>query len=449
MAKINHISKNLVAAHLDDGRVFFLSNRVGSSNSHQELAMFRQDLHPMNFGSAKIIPYGPYNDIPTFIRDVVGENNLVPGVLNRQLGLLWGQGPQLYVPIYEDGRIVQKWVCNEKIMDWLKSWNYEEFLRGCIIDYLHVGGFFCSHHLAKGHRVGFNKKIARLEHIPAKDARLEWVDSRDIRDVKHIIVGNFENRCIDSGIKVYPVYNPANPYKHPVSASYNHLYSFARGFYSLPQFWGSINWIQRGSEIPLIFKYVTENSINLAYHVHSPENYWQRKTDSLRNIHPDWDDAKIEQELSIIVERMLRNMTDVLAGKENAGKMFHTIDFTDDSGERQSWKIEPIDQKTKDFIEGQLKIEERSTAAITSGMGLHPSLSNIMVNGKLASGSELLYAYKLFLATDVEIASSIILEPINQAIATNFPDSNAKLGFYHRSVSTEESLSTSQRMKNQ
>ena len=103
----------------------------------------------------------------------------------------------------------------------------------------------------------------------------------------------------------------------------------------------------------------------------------------------------------------------------------------------------------KDFVETQLKISEASVSAITSGMGLHPSLSNIMVNGKLASGSELLYAFKLYLSTDVEIASSIILEPINQAIAFNFPGKNLKLGFYHRSVKSEEATSPGDRVKNE
>jgi hypothetical protein len=107
-----------------------------------------------------------------------------------------------------------------------------------------------------------------------------------------------------------------------------------------------------------------------------------------------------------------------------------------------------IDQKIKDFVDSQLKIGDASVSAITSGMGLHPSLSNIMVNGKLASGSELLYAFKLYLHTDLEIPTSIILEPINQAIAFNFPHKNIKLGFYHQSIQSEEALSSSQRLKN-
>ena len=82
-------------------------------------------------------------------------------------------------------------------------------------------------------------------------------------------------------------------------------------------------------------------------------------------------------------------------------------------------------------------------------MGLHPSLSNVMVNGKLASGSELLYAFKLYLLSDTEIASNVILGSINQAIAFNFPDTRLRLGFYHQSVKTEEQLSSADRIKNQ
>lgn len=108
-----------------------------------------------------------------------------------------------------------------------------------------------------------------------------------------------------------------------------------------------------GSEIPTIFKYVTDNGLNLAYHVHSPQAYWDAKREMLRRIHPDWeaDDAKIEKEIARMTREFLRSLTSVLSGKENAGK--------------------------------------------------------------LASGSELLYAFKLFLASDTEIPESTVLEPHN------------------------------------
>lgn len=166
-------------------------------------------------------------------------------------------------------------------------------------------------------------------------------------------------------------------------------------------------------------------------------------------MHPDWTDARVEAEIGKITSQLLDKMVAVLTGKENAGKLFHSIDVTDDNGNVQAWKIEAVDQKIKDFVDSQLKIGDASVSAITSGMGLHPSLSNIMVNGKLASGSELLYAFKLYLHSDVEIPESIILEPINQAIAFNFPGKNLRLGFYHQSIQSEEALTSSARIKNQ
>ena len=165
-------------------------------------------------------------------------------------------------------------------------------------------------------------------------------------------------------------------------------------------------------------------------------------------MHPSWDDAKVEEEISNLTSKLLNDLTHVLSGKENAGKFFYTIDIASDNGERVSWSIEAIDQKIKDFVESQLKIAEASASAITSGMGLHPSLSNVMVNGKLASGSELLYAFKLYLLSDTEIASNAILEPINQAIAFNFPNKQLRLAFYHKTLHSEDATTSSKRIKN-
>ena len=95
---------------------------------------------------------------------------------------------------------------------------------------------------------------------------------------------------------------------------------------------------------------------------------------------------------------MLTKLTEVLSGAKNAGKFFHTVDVFDPLSQLTNiWKVDAIDQKIKDFIESQLKVMEAASSAITSGLGLHASLSNIMVAGKLASGSEMLYAYKLFM----------------------------------------------------
>ena len=451
MSDIKKISEHSYAAHSEDGRVYTLTNRVGSGVDSFFLSMASQNWEQywQQVGGYRIVPYGPDNLLPSHLRNIVAENNLVPGILERQIGLLFGQGVYLNRLVFRDGEISHEWTDDQEIMSWLESWDYISYIKGCITDYLHLKGFFDAKYLTRGHRIGREPRIAYLEHIPAKNARLEWTESRKLKDVRHIIVGDFENYCVNTGARAYPVYDRRNPGKYAASASYNSTYSFSRDFYSVPQFWGALRWIVRGSEIPLIFKYVTDNGLNLAYHIHSTSAYWDFRREALRNAHPEWTEADVEKEIGQITKKLLDSMTEVLTGKENAGKFFHTIDIVDDMGHVTEWKIEAVDQKIKDFVESQLKISEASVSAITSGMGLHPSLSNIMVNGKLASGSELLYAFKLYLHSDVEIASQAILEPLNQAIAFNFPGRDLRLAFYHKSLQSEEALTSSDRLKNQ
>lgn len=452
MSKINRLSSNAYALHLEDGRVFTLSTRTGDDMNSViwgANAARNWEVMPQYMGNFRVVPFGLNNNLPSELRDIVDGNNLAPGIIERQLGLLWGQGVFLNQLSFKDGEIQHIWLQDAEIEAWLNEWDYISYIKGVTTDYLYLKGFFNAVYLQRGHRIGGKPRISHLEHIPAKNARLEWTDSRRVEDVKHILVGNFEQGCADTGVKAYPVYDRRNPSRYPVSASYNHTYSFSRDFYAVPQYWGALRWIVRGSEIPTIFKYVTENGLNLAYHIHSPKGYWDDKRDALRLAHSDWDDAKLEKEVSSLAEKMLDSLTEVLSGKENAGKFFHTVDIPDEMGQTSTWKIEAIDQKISDFVGSQLKIAEASSSAITSGMGLHPSLSNVMVNGKLASGSEMLYAFRLHLLSNVAIAEQAILEPINQAIAFNFPDKNLRLGFYHQSLKAEEALSSSDRIKNQ
>ena len=451
MPKTEKISKHTHAIILDDGRCYTMSNRpmVEADAMVWSLADRNWEFRPMSIGEFKVVPFGHNNDIPNRLRDTLDDNNLAPGILERQLNLMYGQGPFLYRLGFDGGEIKHIWTEDREIQAWLDSWDVRSYIIGCATDYLYLKGFFNAVHLQRGHRIGRTPFIDHLEHLVAKNARLEWPeDSINIRDVRRILVGDFEHGCVNTGIRPYPVYDPKDPGRYGVSAAYISNYSFSRDFYSVPQYWGALRWIVRGSDIPTIFKYVTDNGLNLAYHVHSPKGYWDAKRDALREMHRDWDESRIEQEISSLTEKLLRNLTEVLSGKENAGKFFHTVDIND--GDRvESWKIDAIDQKIKDFVESQLKISEASVSAITSGMGLHPSLSNVMVNGKLASGSEMLYAFKLYLLSDAAIKESTILEPLNQAIAFNFPGKDLRIGFYHTKLETEESISSGDRIKNQ
>lgn len=211
---------------------------------------------------------------------------------------------------------------------------------------------------------------------------------------------------------------------------------------------GATRWILRGSDIPTIFRYVTDNGLNLAYHIHSPTGYREKKRELLRMKYPQEQETEIDARLERVKNRIMQSITEVLSGKRNAGKFFESVNFYDTDRNLCSWEIKAVDQKIKDFVESQLKIGEAANSAITSGMQLHPSLTNIMVNGKLASGSEMLYAHQIYKLSDVAIPEMAILDPINQAIRYNFPGSDLQLGFYHQSLMTEEQTNPEDRIRN-
>ncbi len=133
---------------------------------------------PQHIGGKRIVPYGQANDLPVLVRDLMQDNHLAPGILERKKGLLYGLGPRLCRDVVQDGQIVREWVEDSVIMAWLRSWRFERFVEKAIVDVLNMNGYFCLHLLERGRRIGNAPRIAALKHVPTTNARLEWADSR-------------------------------------------------------------------------------------------------------------------------------------------------------------------------------------------------------------------------------------------------------------------------------
>lgn len=449
--KVVEINKNIKAIHTDTGNVYTVdlnTAQPGWQNIIANDGKVSWEKAAQNVRGYRIVPYGENNDLPVVIRNIMDDNNLAPGILERHIGLLYGNGPQLYSVKFENGEVWRDFVYDEEIWAWLKTWDYRRYIEMALTEYKYLKGFFTRRYRNRGPRMGFEPKIAKLEVIPGTDARLEWPenDSRRLEDVKRILVGDFEDNCFKGGITPFPVYNALLPFKYALSMSYHNSYSFARNFYSVPSYYGALKWIKRSSDIPDILKYLTENGISVAFHIHTPADYWEQKREKLERQFKTENESKIDKRLELIKDATFENISRVLSGKKNAGKFIETVDFYDDEGNLCVWKIEPIDQKIDDFVKSQLAIAEKADGATTSGMGLNSSLSNIVVNGQLSSGSQMLYALKLYMASDTTIAEEVIFEALNQAIAANFPAKALRIGFYHQVVLKEENVNPEQRV---
>jgi len=315
------------------------------------------------------------------------------------------------------------------------------------IEFRAANGHFSKYFRNRAPRVGGTGKITHLESSSNIKNRLEWPKNDK---VKHIIHGDFERADVNS-FKRYPVFNPRDPFRYPVSMRYSNLYSFAmENRYARPSLYGSFNWIKLGSSIPKLLNNFNINAASIRHHIKTPAIYWAEKQKQLeKNCELKGIEYKDEM-LEDLKDEVFLKFAEGLIGIEKAGKMLTSETIWDDMGQEYvGWEIEVIDQKVKNYITAQVDIAKRAAFEITAGAGLHPALSNLSADGNLPSGSEQLYAFKLYLATGVDIPESIVCKDINYALQVNFPGTEFRIGFYHDQVTTEESTPTKERIKNQ
>lgn len=404
-------------------------------------------LVPMQIGGFEIVPHGEQNKLPEEIRTLLDENNLTPEIINKQAQLLWGQGPALYTDVFVDGERKRIWQADPEIEAWLRSWNFEDYLLKATVEFRHMNGHFTKYYRNRAPRIGGPGRIEYLEHVSCVNARLEWPDEN--KTIHGIVVGDYDQPW-KYGLKRFPVYNHADPFIHPVSMRYSNLYTFATvADYSRVPFNGTIGWIRLASSVAKLLSNFNANSAAIKYHIKIPALYWQQVEEELQQKCQKEGIEYTPKVLKDFKEKKLQAFADILRGVENVGKFVTSEKVFDEVGNQYvDWTIEVLDQKVKDFIDAQVNIAKQASYEVTSGLGLHPALSNISFEGNLPSGSEQLYAFKLYLLTGVAIPESIVCRDINNAIAANFPGKNLRLGFYHDVIITETQTAPEDRVKN-
>lgn len=401
---------------------------------------------PMDIsGGYKIVSEGTDNKFPYQLRQLIDDNNLAAGIINRQRGLQYGQGLALYRIKFDKGRRVVEWFWDEKLGKDLELWDYEDYLINVLLDLIVKREYATKIIGNKGMRIGGAAVPMSLQHVPLADCRREWPDAKGI--TRNIFVADWRNGEPDV-IERYPAFDLAKGLTQPTSIYYYSSYQFGRNQadHNVPVFYGSRKWMQRSNVAPDILKAQSDNGLNIKWHIISPQSYWDSKRRVLEEQCKQKGTQYKEQMLEDLKDKILQGLSKVLAGIDNTGKFFHSEAVMQELGigrtEIMKWEIVPIDMKVKDFTEAQIKISQRADSATTSGAGLHPSLANIIVDGKLASGSEQLYAYKLFIATETPIVQMQALKVMNMWKRLRYPSLDGQFGFYHDIVKREEDLSS-------
>jgi len=395
-----------------------------------------------------IVPMGYNNDLPGDVMRLLDKFYAGEGLIGKIAGLQWGEGPRLYEDAIDEANnlFYRRWVMDDEVQRDLDSWDWTTFMHKCLVDLVHMQGFFVKFVRNRAPRVGASGRLVRLEHIPYQKARLVYPPLGE-DEPREILVGDFPVPDPEYMYK-YPVFDPSKPFKYPVSAKYYNIYSFCKEFMSTPRFLGAFDWLEMAGGIAGILMAYNENASAISLHIESPASYWEKARDRIKEICALRGESYSEQMLEEYKDAAMEKFAVALTGKQNAGKYMHTSKYWNaEADDFEGWKVTPVDKKIKDYVEAQINISNKADAAATSGFGLDPVLSNLILENKLSSGSEKLYSLKVYNATETAIPDMILCKPLQQYIAANFPEKRVKVGLYRTVVEAERNVSPENRMK--
>jgi hypothetical protein len=403
----------------------------------------------LDVGDYKVIPYGNNNDIPQQIQEAVLANAFATRSLERKVELLVEQGPYLYQHKTDGTKFFREAKENEKLNEWLESFTHEELLHNNARDYYFQRCIFNKIYRAKSGRLNKGAQPADIEHVSAFDCRLAYKSTDKKKKPTHVVFGDWVKNE-KKEMLVYPLYDPKQPDKYPVAIHYVKASSYGMNEYPLPDIYGNLDWIKNTTNTPKIFKAFTENSLNIKWHIQSPAEFWNEKRriikDNLKALIPIQEYK--EQMLEDLKKDILDSLSTLLSGVENVGKFWHNeyiVKLLGASAVEQGWKITPIEQKTKEWVESQVKMYDTAIYAMQAGVGVHASLLMVGADGKSDSGSEQLYAYVTHQKTATPMPEYYVCKPVNDLIKVKFK-TKEKLGFYRTTPERQQDVADGARM---
>lgn len=436
---------------VDDGAGNIMSFNLNASNpgwapsSRMLLGGAFGDIKYRTIYGVRVVPYGADNDMPGYVDRVLSKFYAGEGIMGKKVGLQWGEGPRFYTEAVDtDGKPYRAWTLAPDVSQRLEASGFRDEMLKCLVDLMHLEGYWVKIYRNRGARVG-SPGIARIEHVPA--SRVRFVYNGEGVPPTDAVVGDFPNPTLND-FKRYPLFDPANPTRHTVSLAYFSIYSYNKQYYSQPRFVGAFEWLELAGTLAGILTAYNENASAISMHIESPKSYWDAHEARIRDLCERCKIPYSAKMLEDFKDKAMEVFAESMSGRKNAGKFIHTDRFWNDAAnDFEGWKVTPIDKKIKDYIDAQVAICRKAEAAATSGFGLDPALSNLILDTKLGSGSEKLYSLKVYNATETALPDMVLCEPWNTFIRVNFGRSDLKVGMSRPIVDAEKNVTPSNRLK--
>ena len=367
----------------------------------------------LQIGEFRISPNGRDNLFPQRFKELLDTDNIMHGILRQKIDLLMAGNWHLVTDLKDGNKIIEDPVIDNRIQDWLDSFDFETYLAQQVTDFVYVENNATQFILTRAAARNLNSstlKIAKLRYCPIEDVRMEPLGKNGL--VNHYFEANWFNPV---EIAQYPAYDRAEPLRHNGAVMFVKMPTFGSKYYGRPPFIGITNYIYLKN---LIMNWTRDNLTNSSFkwHIESPFEYWEKIAESNGWTMDSEEMIKYENDVMSEIDSFLSSDT-----AENAQKRFHSKFALSEFGkERLGWKITHLEDKTKDNSEAYLKSGERINEAIVAAANMDPALSGIYIPGKLSSGLDKLIAFNIHQLVTAPMPRRLVLKAVNEAIRINF-----------------------------
>lgn len=297
-------------------------------------------------------------------------------LLEKRRAMHWGRGLMFFRKTVEKGKEIIEPVHETEIPAEIEDFFFfndmPNFFQGVI------GDFEWWHSFCVQYITNPAGQILQVKWQRMKDVRPEKRDPKTGRINQYYLSGMWPEPNADQLTAI-----PAFDRMGSGSGLHRHqLLSIDKDYFPQPAWHGITRWLYIASKVPRWILANIDNSINLKYHVKIPLEYFlKRHPIEAYKTSEDRNKAIQDDELATY-----QKMDSYLAGETNVSKTFYSKVAIDDNGKPlPGWEIIPIENKIQD--EAWLKAYGTASMAITSGIGLSPSIGGQVLPNGLGSGS--------------------------------------------------------------